>query len=47
MLGVAHFHEHELIDVVVGETMEVLEEEFQLLAGETLVVPVVPHALTL
>jgi hypothetical protein len=47
VLGVAYFHQHELIDVVLGETMEVLQEEFQLLVGERLVVSVVSHALTL
>jgi hypothetical protein len=28
VIGVAYLHEYELIDVVVGEAMEVLQEEF-------------------
>jgi hypothetical protein len=32
---------------VVGEAMEVLQEEFQFLVGERFVVSVVSHALTL
>lgn len=47
VVGVAYFHKHELVDVVLGETMEVLQEEFQLIVGERLVVSVVSHALTL
>jgi hypothetical protein len=45
--GVTYLHEYELIDVVVGEAMEVLQEEFQFLVGERFVVSVVSHALTL
>lgn len=44
---VAYFHDHELIDVVLGEAMEVLQEEFQFLIGERFVVSVVSHAPTL
>jgi len=46
VVGVAYLHEYELIDVVVGEAMEVLQEEFQFLVGERFVVSVVSHALT-
>lgn len=47
VVGVTYLHEYELIDVVVGEAMEVLQEEFQFLGGERFVVSVVSHALTL
>lgn len=47
VVGVTYLHEYELIDVVVGEAMEVLQEEFQFLVGERFVVSVVSHALTL
>ncbi|MFJ3694536.1 hypothetical protein ACIPW9_10540 [Streptomyces sp. NPDC090052] len=36
-----------MIDFVSGEAMEVLQEEFQFLVGERLVVSVVSHAHTL
>lgn len=47
VVRVTYLHEYELIDVVLGEAMEVLQEEFQFLVGEGFVVSVVSHALTL
>ncbi|MFJ7302387.1 hypothetical protein [Streptomyces sp. NPDC099088] len=47
MVGVTYLHEYELIDIVLGEAMEVQQKEFQLLAREGFVVPGASHALTL
>lgn len=47
VLRVAYFHEREQIDVVQGEAVKVLEEQFPFLVGERLVMSVVSHALTL
>ncbi|MDH6229070.1 hypothetical protein M2169_006126 [Streptomyces sp. MJP52] len=47
MVGVAYLHEHEQIDFVIGEAMEVLQKEFQLLVGERLAISLVSHSPTL
>jgi hypothetical protein len=47
VVGVTYLHQQELIDFVIGEAMEVLQEEFQFLIRERFVVSVVSHAHTL
>ncbi len=47
MLRVSNLHEGEEIKVMVCESVEVLEEQLQLLVRQPLIVPLVAHAVTI